>query len=113
MSARKRKSHVPKLTINAATSITSRSDTTERKCELVQNYLLIWADGNIDLKNEDYQYTLTRLREVVRKVNYCTTSAEYIEFINEMDDENAFVISSGFLGQQLVPDRAYRITKKR
>jgi hypothetical protein len=104
MSAKKSKSQVSKSTTNAATNITSRSSTTERRCELVQNYLLIWVDGNIDLTNEDCENTLIKLRGVVRKVDHCTTPAECIEFLNKMDDEKAFVILSGALGQRIVPD---------
>jgi tetratricopeptide (TPR) repeat protein len=104
MSAQNSKSHISKSTTNAATNITSRSSTTERRCELVQNYLLIWVDDNIDLENEDCENTLTKLRGVVRKVDHCTTPAECIEFLNKMDDEKAFVIVSGALGQRLVPD---------
>jgi hypothetical protein len=90
--------------MGAGTIITSSFNATERRHELVQNYLLIWVDGNIDLKNQDCENTLTKLRDVVRKVNHCTTPAECIEFLNTMDDEKAFVIVSGALGQHLVPD---------
>ena len=102
MSAQKPKSHVSKSTASAATSITTKSNTTERTYQLVQNYLLIWVDGNIDPKNEDCENTLTQLRGVVRKVDLCTTPAECIEFLNKMGDEKAFIISSGALGQHLV-----------
>ena len=80
------------------------SNTTERIYQLVQNYLLIWVDGNIDPKNEDCENTLTQLRGVVRKVDLCTTPAECIEFLNKLGDEKAFIISSGALGQHLVSD---------
>ena len=95
MSAQKPKSHVPKSTASAATNTASRSNTAQRISQLVQNYLLIWVDGNIDPKNEDCENTLIQLRGVVRKVDHCTTAAECIEFLNKMDDEKAFIISSG------------------
>ena len=90
--------------MSVATNIRSRPDTIEQSHELVQNYLLIWVDGNIDLNNEDCENILTQLRCVVKKVNHCTTSAECIEFLNKMNDAKAFVISSDALGQQLMPD---------
>ena len=104
MSAQKLKSHVPKLTMSAAASITSRSNTTQRTYELVQNYLLIWVNDNIDPKNEDCKNILTQLRGVVRKVELCTTAEECIEFLNKMNDQKAFIISSGALGQHLMSD---------
>ncbi len=90
--------------MSTATNTRSGLDTIEQSHELVQNYLLIWVDGNINLNNEDSEKILTQLRCVVKKVNHCTTPAECIEFLNKMDDTKAFVISSGALGQQLVPD---------
>ena len=90
--------------MSTVTNIRSRLDTIEQSHELIQNYLLIWVDDNINLSNEDCESILTQLRCVVKKVNHCTTPAECIEFLNKMDDAKAFVISSGTLGQQLMPD---------
>ncbi|CAF4644174.1 unnamed protein product, partial [Rotaria sp. Silwood2] len=69
----------------------------------VQNYLLIWVDENIDVKNEDCQNTLAHLRNVVKEVNVCATSEECIEALIDVDGGKAFVISSGALGQNVVP----------
>ncbi|CAF2056713.1 unnamed protein product [Rotaria magnacalcarata] len=93
-----------KSTSNATASTGSLPNATGQKQIRVQNYLVIWVDGSIALNNKDCQNTLTQLREVVRKVNFCTTPEECIQFLNQMDDERAFIISSGALGQQLVSD---------
>ncbi|CAF2974232.1 unnamed protein product [Rotaria socialis] len=74
-----------------------------RHC-MTQNYLVIWVDGNIDENAEDCWNTLAQLRVVVSEVNVCRTPEECIEFLNEMNDGKAFVISSGALGQSLVND---------
>ncbi|CAM4788069.1 unnamed protein product [Rotaria magnacalcarata] len=71
---------------------------------MVQNYLVIWVDGNIDENTEDCRNTLAQLRAAVSEVNVCTTPEGCIEFLNEMDDGKAFIISSGALGQHLVTD---------
>ncbi|CAF3436557.1 unnamed protein product, partial [Rotaria socialis] len=71
---------------------------------MAQNYLVIWVDGNIDENNDDYRNTLAQLCTVVSDVNVCTTPEQCIEFLNEIDDGKAFIISSGTLGQSLVND---------
>ncbi|CAF4116568.1 unnamed protein product [Rotaria magnacalcarata] len=71
---------------------------------MVQNYLVIWVDGNIDENTEDCRNTLTQLRAEVSEVNVCTTPEGCVKFLNKMDEGKAFVISSGALGQSLVND---------
>ncbi|CAF2213502.1 unnamed protein product, partial [Rotaria magnacalcarata] len=104
MGGQKSKSTIPKSTVSAATSRTTTSDTTQPRRRMVQNYLVIWVDGNIDENTEDCRNTLAQLRAVVSEVNVCTTPEGCIEFLNEMDDGKAFIISSGALGQHLVAD---------
>ncbi|CAF4576169.1 unnamed protein product, partial [Rotaria socialis] len=71
---------------------------------MAQNYLVIWVDGNIDENNDDYRSTLAQLRTVVSDVNACTTPEQCVEFLDEIDDGKAFIISSEPLGQSLVND---------
>ncbi|CAM4742993.1 unnamed protein product [Rotaria magnacalcarata] len=104
MSGQKSKSTVPKSTVSAATSRTTTSDATQPRRRMVQNYLVIWVDGNIDENTEDCRNTLAQLRAAVIEVNVCTTPEGCIEFLNEMDDGKAFIISSGALGQHFVAD---------
>ncbi|CAF1406655.1 unnamed protein product, partial [Rotaria sordida] len=35
----------------------------QRRQRMTENYLVIWVDANINMKNEDCQYTLSQLRE--------------------------------------------------
>ncbi|CAF3478114.1 unnamed protein product [Rotaria socialis] len=83
---------------------TASSGAMRLRRRMVQNYLVIWVDGNIDENIEDCRNTLAQLRAAVSEVNMCTTPEGCIEFLNEMDDGKAFVISSGALGQSLVSD---------
>ncbi|CAF1348007.1 unnamed protein product [Rotaria sp. Silwood1] len=76
----------------------------QRRRQMAENYLVIWVDGNINMENEDCQNTLAQLRSVVNDVNPCTTVEQCIETLQENSDETSFVISSGALGQHLVPD---------
>lgn len=77
----------------------SRSHTRRR-----QNYLVMWVDSNIDLSKEDFKKSLTQLRSVVSEVKICLEPSQCIDALNGLDDGKAFVISSGALGQKLVPE---------
>ncbi|CAF3392105.1 unnamed protein product [Rotaria socialis] len=95
---------IPASTANSALGITTTSDAISPRRRMIQNYLVIWVDGNIDQNTADCRNTLEQLRAVVREVSICTTPAQCIEFLNEMNDEKAFIISSGALGETLVND---------
>ncbi|CAF1185217.1 unnamed protein product [Rotaria sp. Silwood1] len=85
----------------------SKSTTTlniiQPRRRMVQNYLLIWIDGSIDETNPDCQNTLARLRSVVNEVTLCTEPTQCIKCLNDMKDEKILIISSGTVGQHLVP----------
>ncbi|CAF3622063.1 unnamed protein product [Rotaria socialis] len=104
MSGQKSKSTVPKSTVSAASSRATRSGAIPPRRRMAQNYLVIWVDGNIDQNNNDCRSTLAQLRAVVSDVNVCTSPEQCAQFLNEIDDGKAFIISSGELGQSLVND---------
>jgi tetratricopeptide (TPR) repeat protein len=91
-------------TANAAATTAALPNTTRTRHRIVQNFLLIWVDANIDQSNKDCQNTLAQLRTVVNDVNICTHPEQCIQFLKDVDNEKAFVIASGSLGQHLVPD---------
>ncbi|CAF3546858.1 unnamed protein product, partial [Adineta steineri] len=90
---------------NAATSkSTASSNIRQPRQRTAQNYLLVWVDANIDQANKDCQDTLNQLKNVVNDVNLCTEPNQCIQVLNKVDKEHAFVITSGSLGQHLVPE---------
>ncbi|CAF4046177.1 unnamed protein product, partial [Rotaria sp. Silwood1] len=76
----------------------------QRRRRMAENYFVIWVDKNINRENKDCQNTLTQLRGVVNQVDICFTAEQCIQLLNEHRKETSFVISSGTLGQHLVPD---------
>jgi len=70
----------------------------------IQNFRLVWLDSNIDdVNNNDCMITITKLRQVVNAVQTFTNADECIAFINNIEDEKIFMISSGKLGETTVP----------
>lgn len=90
--------------ISVASTTIASSNSITRKSDSVQNYLLIWVDVKIDRANEECKKTLTQLRDIISEVHLFKTPKECINFLKNMDDKKAFILSSGALGQQLVSD---------
>ncbi|CAF5024416.1 unnamed protein product, partial [Rotaria sp. Silwood1] len=78
--------------------------TRYQRHRMTENYLVIWVDGNIDMANQDCQNTMEQLRAVVNQVQPCETAEQCIQQLTENQEEISFVISSGAIGQHLVPD---------
>ncbi|CAF3265936.1 unnamed protein product [Rotaria sp. Silwood2] len=93
-----------KSTMNATASNAPLSTAILRREHMTESYLVIWADANIDPTNEESQHILAQLCSVVNQVNTCTTTEQCVQWLNKTNEETSFVISSGALGQQLVPN---------
>ncbi|CAF4211601.1 unnamed protein product, partial [Adineta steineri] len=92
-------------TFSSDASNTTAATTAPTTCQnMAQNYLLVWVDASIDEANKDCQNTLTQLRAVVNDITMCTQPNECIEFFDKFKDETSFLITSGSLGQHLVPE---------
>ncbi|CAF4935478.1 unnamed protein product, partial [Rotaria sp. Silwood1] len=76
----------------------------DQRQRMAENYLVIWVDENIDMANEDCQNTMEQLRAVVNQVNTCTTAEQCIQQLTENQEKISFIISSGAVGQHLVPN---------
>jgi hypothetical protein len=87
---------------NTATTATSSSNTTRTRQRIVENVVLIWLDVNIDSSNEEFQNTLTQLRNVVNNVNIFTERNKCVDFLTEIKDMKASLIVSGALGRQII-----------
>ncbi|CAF1003412.1 unnamed protein product [Rotaria sordida] len=74
-----------------------------QRLHVAEGYVVVWVDENIDMTNEDCKNTMVQLREVVNQVQQCTTPDQCIQLLNESQEEISFVISSGAIGQHLVP----------
>jgi len=67
---------------------------------MIQNFLLVWLDGNIDdINNEDYRDSIHKLHQSVNTVNTFTG----IDFITDIKEEKVFMMVSGTLSKIIVP----------
>ncbi|CAF1098613.1 unnamed protein product [Adineta steineri] len=88
----------------ASSKSTTSSNIRQPRQLRAQNYFLIWVDASIDEQRKDSQDTLNQLKNVVNDINVCTEPNQCIQLLNQIDKEQAFVITSGYLGQHLVPE---------
>ncbi|CAF1106933.1 unnamed protein product [Rotaria sp. Silwood1] len=73
---------------------------------VLQNFLLVWLDANFNESNEDFKRSLQQLRRIVVSITAFTDAQECINFLSEIKTEKVFMIVSGTLGWQIVPDIA-------
>ncbi|CAF0771978.1 unnamed protein product [Adineta steineri] len=104
MSIQKSKEDLGSVSNTGASNTTATTTMPSIRQRMAQNYLLVWVDASIDQTNTDCQNTLTQLRAVINDVTMCSQSNECIEFLDKFKGEKAFVITSGSLGQHLVPE---------
>lgn len=72
---------------------------TSRSQRILQNFLLVWLDANMNEKEDFFKTSLEQLRQFVASVNTFTNPNECYDFMKTILDETIFLIVSGSLGQ--------------
>ncbi|CAF1290208.1 unnamed protein product [Rotaria sordida] len=71
---------------------------------IIQNFLLVWLDANIDESKEDFQNSLKHLRRIVASITTFTDAHQCFDYLSGITKEKAFMIISGSLGQKIAPE---------
>ncbi|CAF1081248.1 unnamed protein product [Rotaria sordida] len=71
--------------------------------DLVQNYFLLWLDGNLDESNEDFQNSIKQLQLAVDTIEKFRDANECLNYISSFKKQKAFLIVSGALTENVVP----------
>ncbi|CAF2167062.1 unnamed protein product [Rotaria magnacalcarata] len=98
------KENMSKLIFDVTTSKRTESLAIQPIRRMTESYLVIWVDVNINSNNKDCQNIIQQLRAVVNEVEQYTTIEQCIHALMESNDKTVFIISSGALGQFLVPE---------
>jgi hypothetical protein len=98
------KQHVVSSSMDAIPPTTASSSAIHPRQRIAQNFLLIWVDTSIDESQHDCQNTLAQLRSVVNDVNIFTQPDQCLQFLDGIQNEKAFIVTSGSLGRHLVPN---------
>ena len=88
---------------NNEISSQSAIEPGRNNARILQNFHLIWLDNNIDDNNTDCRNTIMQLQRIINTINTFTNGEECVEFLENMQNDKAYIIISGTLGQQIVP----------
>jgi hypothetical protein len=81
--------------------IQSRRFDDPRRAE---NGLLIWLDGNIDeMNNKTCSDSILQLRNIFNSIHFFKDCEQWIDFLNGIIDEKAYMIIFERLGEMIVP----------
>jgi len=73
----------------------------------IENFVIIWVDSSLHCKNssdDDIQHLIAALHLIVNSIKIFDTCETCIDFIHhQVKEEKVFLIVSGSLGEQLVP----------
>ncbi|CAF3910877.1 unnamed protein product [Rotaria sordida] len=101
------KSKKPSTTVAASVSTATmrRSAALHQSARrIIQNFLLVWLDANIDETKEDFKNSLQHLRKIVASITTFTDAQECFDYLSGITKEKAFMIVSGSLGQKIAPE---------
>ncbi|CAF4701344.1 unnamed protein product [Rotaria sp. Silwood2] len=89
----------------ATTTAVSRNATLLQPVRrIIENFLLIWLDANIDETQEDFRKSVKHLRHVVASITTFTDAKECFKFLDEIKKEKVFMIVSGAIGRQIASE---------
>ena len=88
---------------NLITTAATSSNPTHPTQRIVEYFLLIWLDANLDESKEDCQPALTQVRAIVNHIKIFNQTDPCFEYLKQIEKEKVFIIASGALGQHLVP----------
>jgi hypothetical protein len=69
----------------------------------VENFIVIWLDGSIDIFTEECHSTVTLLQHLVHLVLIFNDSNDCVDFISNIKNEKIFLIISGSLAEIITP----------
>lgn len=85
-------------------SATANSSNDSAPPENLENITLIWLDPSIDETADDYTKTLELLRQINHFLLTYTDSDSCINYIKTVDKEIVFLIVSGSLSKEILPE---------
>ena len=91
-------------TTNTSIKMSIKKYHTDRcRRRILQNFLLIWVGTNITLSDNDFQHALEELRSMAYDVYIFNEVDECVDFLTDIDIQHVSLITSGEIGQKLVP----------
>jgi tetratricopeptide (TPR) repeat protein len=94
----------PEKRLDSSKDVVASTQIHSLYAHIVQSVHLVWLDGRIgEINNKDFRNSINKLRQVVNNVSTFVDVDECIDFITDIKEEKVFLISSGSLGQTIIP----------
>ncbi|CAF3902064.1 unnamed protein product [Rotaria sp. Silwood1] len=98
---------VTKQTFSTTTTSPSNNTKTVIKTSedssIIQNYTLFWLDTNINVDDDYYRNTITKLQSIVNNIHVFNDSDECVHFLNKIKKQKVFMLVSGSVSQHILP----------
>ncbi|CAF4793582.1 unnamed protein product, partial [Rotaria sp. Silwood2] len=78
--------------------------SAKQKRRIAENYSVIWMDDAINKAEENWQKKLAQVQGIINDVKTFTQPDECIQFLKSINLEKVFLVASGILGQDFVPN---------
>ena len=76
------------ITKTPTTTVGAYSETYRtRSRRIMQNFLLVWFDANLDEGSDDFQYSLTQLQTVVNTLECFSDADQCVDYLTSIEDE--------------------------
>ncbi|CAF1634499.1 unnamed protein product, partial [Rotaria magnacalcarata] len=73
------------------------------KSRIVQNFIIIWLDPNVDEFNVNFPNSIARLRNIMSWIKVFTLPDDCVDYLTDVTDENVFLFVENSFRKQLVP----------
>ena len=75
---------------------------SQTKPRIIENFVVVWLDPQVDEFQEDYEQSITKLRRIVNSIKTYNDIDGCLKFLRTIKDERIFVIVSGGFGRQII-----------
>ncbi|CAF3923871.1 unnamed protein product [Rotaria sordida] len=69
---------------------------------MIENYVLVWLDTNINLKDDYYNNTIKQLQSIANNIHVFNDADQSINFFNKIKNQKLLLIVSGNVGQEIL-----------
>jgi len=84
--------------------MTHLTSASHPKARIIENFVVVWLDPQVDEFKDDYEKSITQLRRIVNSIKTYNEIDKCLQFLRTIKNERIFVIVSGGLGHQIIED---------
>ncbi|CAF3850848.1 unnamed protein product, partial [Rotaria sp. Silwood1] len=97
-------------TYTNSNSIILQRDHRTLSHDIIQNFLILWLDEEIDEVIDEYYNSIQHLQRIVNTIEPFNDTDECVDYLSQLQNEKAFLIVSGTLCETVVP-RIHHMTQ--